>query len=70
MKNSKKVISLLGLIIVLATIAHVVSNNYVGIVAAIIILVIIGVIISTISGLVVSETSKFFPKLCSKKWNS
>lgn len=70
MENSRKIIILLALIIVLATVAHVVSNDNVGIVAAIIILIIAGVIISTISGLSVSETSKYFPKLFRKKWNT
>ena len=67
MKNIRKVIILSALIMILATVAHVISNNYVGIVVAIIIFVIMGVIIATVSGLLVSEASKFFPKLFRKK---
>jgi|GEM_PF-5494682 membrane glycosyltransferase len=69
MKNIRKVIILLVLIIVLAVVAHPISmsNQYVGIAVASIILIIIGVIFSNISALFVSEISKFFLKLFRKK---
>lgn len=67
MEKIRKTVILSVLIIILATIAHVISNNYVGIVFAIIILVIMGMIIAEVSGVLVSEVSKILEKLFRRK---